>query len=548
MAATAERARVTRSEADRPASGAPACYPGGVSVIVCTFNRRPLLEKLVQSMAPQLEVDYPLEILIVDNNSRDDTAAYARALAERNPIFRYVFEPNQGLSHARNAGAAAARHAFLMYLDDDALLPPHYLPTLGKRLGQHDPDFFGGPLYPLYVDPKPDWFPESLEIRKKAARSGFHNSIVLTGANYGVRKSVLEKVGGFDPHYGMTGGKVGMLEERLVIETYRRMTPPEAQKIYYGLDHFILNHTPARRMTVGFQLERIFIGNREFIRYCLVQGVRSPDMLFMSLWRAFWGELGAVLKAAPAIWRGRRADPERPMRALVKLTLRSADLMGALDFFLTDFGRVRRRLKAEGPEARPFRATLFTLLSEDKAEAGTPDLDALADAFEDVGVLTVVSVAGRSDDAIRELANGLNLRAEDLLITDMPKVVRALAPLRSSRPHLQIVLWLREPKSMNYLKSPKHLWEKREGVIGRVRRERALFRSADQVIVSTAWLDRGLAPALLPMRRRLLVPQIPAAKSAKDERAVQGVRQAALAGWARAIEEARLWAPRRLKP
>ena len=534
--------------ATTPAAAAAPVYPSGVSVVVCTYNRRTELEGLVGTILPQLPVSYPLQILIVDNNSSDGTAAYAKGLAEQHPAFSYVFEPRQGLSHARNAGAAAARHGFLMYLDDDALLPPHYLPTLGPRLAQHDPDFFGGPLYPLYLDPKPDWFPESLEIRKKAARSGFHNSIVLTGANYGVKRSVLETVGGFDPRYGMTGGKVGMLEERLVIETYRRLVPPERQKIYYGLDHFILNQTPARRMTVGFQLRRMFIGNRQFMRWCLEQGIRTPAMLFDSVWKAFWGELFSQVYHAPGIWKARKAEPERPMLALVKLTMRSADLMGALDFFLSDFGRVRRRRQAEGAEDRPLRATLFTVLKEAQIKADPPDLQGLRQAFEGRGVLTVVSVVGMSDDDIRDLAGSLNLRAEDVLLTDMPKAVRALAPLRSSRPHLQIVLWLRDPKPLNWLKSLKHFWERRSGMFERIRRERVLFRPADQVIVSASWLERGLARWLLPMRRRVAAPTLGVAKTPKEERAMAAARERALDVWGQAIHDARVWAPRRLKP
>jgi hypothetical protein len=536
---------------ERPSASRPAApvYPAGVSVIVCTYNRRPFLEGLVGSILTQLpHADYPLEILIVDNNSSDGTAGYAKAVAEQHPAFRYVFEPKQGLSHARNAGAAAARQGFLMYLDDDALLPPHYLPTLGPRLHQNDPDFFGGPLYPLYLDPKPDWFPESLEIRKKADRSGFHNSIVLTGANYGVRKSVLQMVGGFDPDYGMSGGKVGMLEERLVIETYRRLVPPERQKIYYGLDHFILNQTPARRMTVGFQVGRMFIGNRQFIRWCLEQGVRTPSMLFDSVWKAFWGELFSQAWHAPGVWSSRKAEPERPMLALVKLTMRSADLTGALDFFLTDFGKVRRRRRAEGAEQRPLRATLFTVLKDAQVAAEPPDLKGLREAFAGRGELTVVSVVGKSDDDIRELASGLNLRAEDVLITDMPKAVRALAPLRSSRPHLQIVLWIRDPKPLNWLKSLRHFWERRSGMLDRIRRERVLFAPADQVIVSASWLERGLARWLLPMRRRVSIPTMAVPKTPKEERAMAAARVEAMRAWGQVIDEARIWAPRRLKP
>ena len=516
--------------------GAPqVCgYPGGVSVLICTFNRCQLLQTLVETIVPQLPVGYPLEVVIVDNNSDDGTARYAQALAAANPAFVYLFEPRQGLSHARNAGARAARHEFLLYLDDDVLLPPHYLPTLGRRLAEHDPDFFGGPLYPLYVDAKPAWFPETLEVRRKADRSGLHNTIVLTGANYGVRRSVLDRVGGFNPDYGMTGGKVGMLEERLVIETYRRMTPPDRQKIYYGLDHFVLNHTPARRMTVGFQLKRIFIGNSGFIRYSLEQGMRSPSMLLATVWRGFWGEVAAVAAMTPELWRKRRTEPERPMLALVKLTYRTADLWGALGFFLTDFGRVRRRRRTEGAEARPLRATLFTFAPLHGA-VEPPDITAVRAAFAEDAVLTVVSIAGKSDDEIRQLANGLNLRAEDLLITDMPKAARALSVLRATRPHLQIVLWMRDPKPLNYLKSAKHLSDKRKGLAGRLQRDRILFSAADQVIVAAAWLDRPLARALLPMRGRLVIP---AGSSSPD----------ASRGWRTVIDEARIWAPRRLRP
>ena len=293
-----------------PASNAPAAiqgddgavYAGGVSVLICTYNRRPFLEKLVDSIRLQLPAAFPLEILIIDNNSSDGSADYAKGVAAAEPAFRYLFEGKQGLSHARNAGAQAAAHDFLLYLDDDALLPPHYLSTFGRLLAEHDPDFLGGPLYPLYLDPKPDWFPESLEIRRKTAQSGFDQDVTLTGANYGVKKSVLAKIGGFDPRYGMTGGKVGMLEERLVIETYRRITPSDQQKIYYSLETFILNATPARRMTVRFQLERIFVGNAGYVAWRLTQGIRSPHLLFQRVWRAFWGEVGAVARAAPA-WR-----------------------------------------------------------------------------------------------------------------------------------------------------------------------------------------------------------------------------------------------------
>ena len=527
------------------AAGAPV-YGDGVSVVVCTYNRRPMLEALVASIRPQLPAAYPLEILIVDNNSSDDTADFARRLADDHPAFTYLFERRQGLSHARNAGAAAARHGFLLYLDDDAILPPHYLATLGRRLAEHDPDFFGGPLYPLYVDPKPAWFPESLEVRRKTDRSGFDANIVLTGANYGVRREVLRTVGGFDPDYGMTGGKVGMLEERLVIETYRRLVPPERQKIFYGLDNFILNTTPARRMTVGFQVRRIWIGNAQYLRYCLEQGIRTPRLVFERVWSAFWGEVGDVVRALPGLWRARRSEPERPMLALVKLTYRGADLMGALGFFLSDFGRVRRRRERAAREARPLRITLFTLAPDGETPA---DIAALSEALGDRAVLETVSIAGKSDDDIRAAARARNLRAQDVILIDAPKAARALSVLRGPLPHLQVVLWMRDPKPMNYLKSRQHLWDKRQGLWERLRRERALFAEADQVVCGAAWLAGPLARALLPMRDPVVIPTAPKPPaSEKEARAQAGLRAQIAEGWAGVVDQALAWAPRRLAP
>ena len=521
-----------------PVSSAPIeagrVYAGGVSVLICTYNRRPFLEKLIESIKPQLPVGFPLEILIIDNNSRDGTDEYGKGVAAGDPAFRYVFEGKQGLSHARNAGAGAARYDFLLYLDDDAVLPPHYLATLGRLLAEHDPDFLGGPLYPLYLDPKPDWFPESLEIRKKTEQSGFDQDVTLTGANYGVKKRVLEAVGGFDPRYGMTGGKVGMLEERLVIETYRRITPPDRQKIYYSLETFILNATPAHRMTVKFQLQRIFAGNSQYVGWCLAQGIRSPNLLLQRVWRAFWGEVGAVAKAAPRLWRERASDPEKPMLALVKLTYRGADLWGALGFFLGDFGRTRARRLAETPESRPLRVTLF-------ASVGLKPQDVLdlKEALGEAAQIEVVPIGDGSDDKIRKIAGETNLRATDLVITDSPKAARALSVLRGPRPHLQLVLWIRDPKPFNYLKTPQHFWEKRAGWRQRLSRDRVLVREVDQVVCGAAWLTLPFARLLLPLPRAVAAAPLRTDKGKLSPTAV--------AAWGQVMDAARPWAPRRLE-
>lgn len=73
------------------------------------------------------------ELLVVDNNSTDDTAAVVDRFRDRLPI-RGVFEPEPGLSHARNRGLAHARGAHLAFIDNDVLVEPDWLVELAAAI------------------------------------------------------------------------------------------------------------------------------------------------------------------------------------------------------------------------------------------------------------------------------------------------------------------------------------------------------------------------------------------------------------------------------
>ena len=77
-----------------------------ITVIVCTYNRCQDLAKALDGISvSELPDSVQWEILVVDNNSNDQTRAVVEDLCRQYPgRFRYVFEPKQGLSNARNAG------------------------------------------------------------------------------------------------------------------------------------------------------------------------------------------------------------------------------------------------------------------------------------------------------------------------------------------------------------------------------------------------------------------------------------------------------------
>lgn len=94
-----------------------------VSTIIPVFNRAGMLQEAVASVLAQTY--RPIEIVIVDDGSTDDTPAAAERLSTASPeIIRIIRQPNAGAGAAREAGRLAAQGEFIQYLDSDDLLMP----------------------------------------------------------------------------------------------------------------------------------------------------------------------------------------------------------------------------------------------------------------------------------------------------------------------------------------------------------------------------------------------------------------------------------------
>jgi glucosyl-dolichyl phosphate glucuronosyltransferase len=106
-----------------------------VSVVLCTYNRSKSLQTALESVAASRmpnEVDW--EVLVVDNNSKDNTREVVEEFSRLNPRFRYLFETQQGLSNARNAGIRAANGDVIAFVDDDVTVDPDWLHSLTAPL------------------------------------------------------------------------------------------------------------------------------------------------------------------------------------------------------------------------------------------------------------------------------------------------------------------------------------------------------------------------------------------------------------------------------
>jgi len=103
-----------------------------ISVIIPTYNREPFIGRALDSVLAQSR--QPAEVIVVDDGSTDSTAVLLRQLY---PQVSYVYQENQGVSSARNAGIARARYDWLALLDSDDEWLPAKLAAQSAALSQN---------------------------------------------------------------------------------------------------------------------------------------------------------------------------------------------------------------------------------------------------------------------------------------------------------------------------------------------------------------------------------------------------------------------------
>lgn len=201
-----------------------------ITVIVCTYNRCKSLAVTLNSIAAQsFQNPVEWEVLVVDNNSSDQTSEVVEVFSRRCPgRFRYLFEPRQGLSQARNAGVNAARGNILVFTDDDVTFEAGWLQSLTSDLESGEWAGAGGRILRRWACPPPKW----LSIQGPYERMSFpiftfdkgpaqgELDDFAAGANMAYRKGVFRKYGNFRTDLGRCGDKLLAGEE---VEFARRL-------------------------------------------------------------------------------------------------------------------------------------------------------------------------------------------------------------------------------------------------------------------------------------------------------------------------------------
>jgi glycosyltransferase involved in cell wall biosynthesis len=226
-----------------------------VAVLIATYNRARLLGETLDVLSGSSSGGYRWEVVVVDNNSTDDTGQVVAARQRTYPVpLRYQVETAQGRSAALNTGIAATTAPLLLFTDDDVRAAPGWL-AAGTRALAKGADYVGGPVRPIWEAPPPRW----LDL----TRSDLWGTIAILdygdepfdfqercrvplGANMGVRRSLLRRVGTFRIDLGRNAGRRVLGQEVPELLTRARAAGLGGR---YVPEMTVDHHVPAARLT-----------------------------------------------------------------------------------------------------------------------------------------------------------------------------------------------------------------------------------------------------------------------------------------------------------
>ncbi|QNN43034.1 glycosyltransferase family 2 protein [Pedobacter roseus] len=227
-----------------------------VSVIIPTYNRDFFIKLTLESFVTQ---NYPnmLEIIVIDNNSTDNTLAVVKELCEKYPIIKYFEEPRQGVHYARNSAIKYAKGEVLYYTDDDMIAEPDLLTNLVPTFELNDKiAVVSGRVLPKWDIHPPDWILKyclnahlSLNLDETPLIIS-DQMINIFSCHEAILKEAIINAGGFNPE-NTKGEWIGDGETGLSI----KILDLGYLQAYNGLS--VINHIiPKSRMTQSYLNKR----------------------------------------------------------------------------------------------------------------------------------------------------------------------------------------------------------------------------------------------------------------------------------------------------
>ena len=275
-----------------------------VSVVIPCYRQGHFLSAAIESVLAQSHPAF--EIIVVDDGSPDETGRIAAAYAARDPRVRCLTQPNRGLASARNAGLAAARGKYVVFLDADDLLLPEAL-AAGVASLERNPgcafaqgafeviDAAGRPTGDPVDEPCPTDDHYALLLR---------NNWIWVPAAVMYRRSLFSRVAPFDPRVDAAADLEMYLRLTRQYPLHRHTTPVARYRRHaesMSSDYFVM--APAVHRVL--QAQRSFVRATPSLRQAHRDGLRRWErgyllpMMRQSVRRLAAGDVATIVGVLP---------------------------------------------------------------------------------------------------------------------------------------------------------------------------------------------------------------------------------------------------------
>jgi glycosyltransferase involved in cell wall biosynthesis len=227
-----------------------------ITIIVCTYKRPKHLKKTLLSLIQQTIPLSEFEILVIDNDSKDETNKVVTRISAQHPAanIRYHLEKRKGLSYARNKGIDLSKADIVAFIDDDAIADKRWAEELLKIYEKHKNAFaVGGKVLPIWERTKPEWLKD--DYLRNLSLVDWGNEVRpltwperIIGTNASFRTEIFQIVSNFNTSLGrqgknLIGNEDTEIQERII---------SSGKAIYYTPNAIVHHLVPLERMTKSY--------------------------------------------------------------------------------------------------------------------------------------------------------------------------------------------------------------------------------------------------------------------------------------------------------
>jgi len=196
-----------------------------LSIVICTYNRHKYLRSSIEAFSETTQNCNRFEIIVVDNSDEEIDREENANLTKGVKGIRLIKSEPGNLSLARNTALRLSKSEFIAFIDDDAIPSVGWAENIIKTFQDLNEKVVavGGPIYPIWKSPRPEWVSDSLLPPLTILDLGpsprmLNPSEYIFGTNMAYRTKTLRQHGGFNQGLGRFGSKVLLSNEDTEIQ------------------------------------------------------------------------------------------------------------------------------------------------------------------------------------------------------------------------------------------------------------------------------------------------------------------------------------------